>query len=369
MPWKKFKYGIFLAGVLIVLFEVIGHGFFALEQTKQRGIRQWVQNFSPYTLFKNKPNSFVMSRGVASHYPSNLSTDRYGFIHNGYSRIISDDDFTIFILGGSTVEGRGVSSNSKTIAAHLERILNNGKLTRHNKIKVINAGIVGFNSFLEFNLLFTRIAPEFQPDMVISLNGRNDWWYFIDYKARPNSHPYQEDIEREINSFINSNYYRIKMVLNSCLEYSIIYRMLTQLFVSPSELIEQSYSTTQIKECTLNYTNNLKLCKRLSNLKGFKYFAFLQPILTSSLKISFSTSEANRIKSFYGNRLNCEYYMGAVDRFYITSRKQLENCDWHHDISKIFLHNKEDMYYDSCHYNDAGGEIIAMKIASMIGDF
>ncbi len=365
--WKKRKYGIFLAGALIVLFEVIGHGFFPLERAEQKGIRQWVQNFSPYTLFKNKPNSFVMSRGVASRYPSNLSTDKYGFVHNGYSRVISDDDFTIFILGGSTVEGRGASSNSRTIAACLERILNDGKLTRHNKIKVINAGMVGFNSFLEFNLLFTRIAPGFKPDMVISLNGRNDWWYLVDGGWQPQSHPYQDDIEREINSFINSNYYRAKMVLGSCLEYSIIHRMLTRLLGSPPEPTKRSYGAS-IKEYALNYANNLKLCKRLSDLGGFTYFAFLQPALAPSLKASFSTHETNWTRRFYGSRLNWERHMGAADRFYAASRKQLENCDWHHDISKIFLHNKEGMYHDSCHYNDVGSEIIAMKIASMIRD-
>ena len=364
--WKKLKYGILLAGALVVLFEVMGRSLFFSERAEQ-GVGRWVQNFSPYTLFKNAPNSSVMSRGVASRYPSNLSTDRYGFIHNGYSRVISDDDFTIFIIGGSTVEGRGAGSNSQTIAAHLERILNNGKLTRHNKIKVINAGLVGFNSFLEFNLLFTRIAPGFKPDMVISLNGRNDWWYLVDGGWQPQSHPYQDDIEREINSFINSNYYRARMVLGSCLQYSIIHRTLTRLLDSPSPMpIERSYRSDQLKECAVNYANNLELCKRLSELEGFRYLAFLQPMLTPSLKASFSQHEADRTARFYGNRENWEYSTGAADKFYTASRTQLEDHDWHYDISRIFLHNKESMYYDSCHYNDAGSKMIAMKIASVI---
>ena len=55
-------------------------------------------------------------------YSNNLETDRYGFIHNGIDLEITNETYNIFVTGGSTVEGRGSSSNSNTIAANLEKI-------------------------------------------------------------------------------------------------------------------------------------------------------------------------------------------------------------------------------------------------------
>src|SRR5262245_34760877 len=43
------------------------------------------------------------------------TTDRYGFIHNGDPwREIKPTDFTVFIVGGSTVMGLGTSCNNHT---------------------------------------------------------------------------------------------------------------------------------------------------------------------------------------------------------------------------------------------------------------
>ena len=110
-------------------------------------------------------------------YPNNLETDRYGFIHNGIDLEITNETYNIFVTGGSTLEGCGSSSNSNTIAANLEKILNK-KVVRKN-VRVINVGFAGDDIYQELTKIFGHLIPNFKVDMVISISGRNDGHYPI----------------------------------------------------------------------------------------------------------------------------------------------------------------------------------------------
>ncbi len=114
------------------------------------------------------------------------TTDRYGFIHNGdKSRLISKDAFTIFILGGSTVAGHGASSNSQTIPAHLERLLQE----KCRNVQVINAGVAGYYSAKELLKISNEILF-FDPDIIVTFGGTNDFMlkYQEEYKGRKDAY-------------------------------------------------------------------------------------------------------------------------------------------------------------------------------------
>jgi len=108
-----------------------------------------------------------------------LSTDKLGFISNGDNlRDISDKPpgtYRIFILGGSTVAGFGLSSSSKSISAQLEDMLNASTASagtlRH--FQVINAGvIIGWYSAPETAFAMFELL-NYKPDMIISFDGWN----------------------------------------------------------------------------------------------------------------------------------------------------------------------------------------------------
>ena len=62
-----------------------------------------------------KPYTTYISKG----YDGEISTDRYGFIHNGdKDRLIKEG--AIFAFGGSTLAGIGSGPNEKTIPAIIE---------------------------------------------------------------------------------------------------------------------------------------------------------------------------------------------------------------------------------------------------------
>jgi hypothetical protein len=130
---------------------------------------------------------------MLSGYPADsLGVDRYGFVHNGYDSLIDQQDYLIFMLSGSTLKGRGSSSNETTISAYLENILNQKIETK--RIRVINVGHCEHSLWQQFCLLNGKILQNFKLDMIIDFDGRNDAYYAISYA----NHGY---IARSLSSF------------------------------------------------------------------------------------------------------------------------------------------------------------------------
>jgi lysophospholipase L1-like esterase len=71
----------------------------------------------------------------------------------------------IIVVGGSTAFGTGLQNDDETFAQHLEHLLN---------AEVINAAVVGHASGQELVYLLTELV-DLQPDLVITLNGWNDY--------------------------------------------------------------------------------------------------------------------------------------------------------------------------------------------------
>lgn len=112
--------------------------------------------------------------------PVGLYTDRYGFVHNGdVSRDLSvkrPGTVRIMLLGGSTAEGAdSTPGNTATIAAHLERQLRERFEDSGLEIQVINAAHSGYATTQNFLNASLYLIDEYRPDVLIDLEGRNDW--------------------------------------------------------------------------------------------------------------------------------------------------------------------------------------------------
>jgi len=116
----------------------------------------------------------------ANHEFSGLKIGRHGFVLNG------DKDpepfpeksaklVRIALLGGSSAAGATASGNDKTIAAGLERLLNE-KSDKEQTFQVLNFGMGGNYSYGEVTKLISEIAY-LQPDVIIMLDGFNDAHY------------------------------------------------------------------------------------------------------------------------------------------------------------------------------------------------
>ena len=85
---------------------------------------------------------------------------------------IIDDEFVIFIFGGSSTFGYGVGDNL-TVSAWLEYYLQ--EAFNVVKIRVYNFGRAGFSSFEEKILFTSLVEAGYIPDMAIFFDGLNDF--------------------------------------------------------------------------------------------------------------------------------------------------------------------------------------------------
>jgi hypothetical protein len=126
--------------------------------------------------------------------PSPNYVDTRGIRHNskGFRRSTEvalakpPNTYRIFLMGGSTAYGVGglwphiddrypVLKNSETIDAYLEQALSSALPGR--KVEVINAAIT--STWTHHNLIYlNQTILKYQPDMVLFLNGFNDYYHY-----------------------------------------------------------------------------------------------------------------------------------------------------------------------------------------------
>jgi lysophospholipase L1-like esterase len=134
--------------------------------------------FDPYKNILPTPN-YVDTRGVRHNSA--------GFRRSTEVSIAKPPGtFRIFLMGASTAYGLGgmwphiddrypVLKNTETIDAYLEQML--GEELPGTKVEVINAGIT--SSWTHHNLIYlNQTILKYQPDMVLFLDGFNDYYFY-----------------------------------------------------------------------------------------------------------------------------------------------------------------------------------------------
>ena len=384
----KFKKIVFIF-FFFIFFEIIGQSFFLIKN----GISFY--KHKELTFFSFAPKINILNLGLynpnevaeLSGYPSNLMTDRYGNIHNGFDKEIVNQNFNIFFVGGSTVEGRGSSSNQTTIPAYLEKIFNDdySSFFLDKKVHVINMGFSGDTSFQEQLRIFGIIMPNHKPDLIISLNGRNNAHNLIargtDYKINIDNLSFQYQL-KFINEFKKDC---IICALNFKLKsISIVYEKINRLFISlekkifienksnePKYLYDLDYENLSFKSSAQGFYSNIMTTNFYLNTFNVPYFSFLQPTLTNEFKKHITHQEKEFINKFKKNLSFYDYssenYYKSINKFYKEADKLLSNTDINYlNLSYLFKNINETTYWDTVHYNDLGNYKIASAIAEFI---
>lgn len=375
---KNILLGIIITITFFIVIEIIGNFvyFFTYKDFfwNRGDERRWLQ-FTLNYAYEYIPNSYIKFVGFSTN--NTLGVDINGFVHNGYNRKINENDYLIFILGGSSIEGRGSTSNSNTIAAYLERILNeNNPMQNKKHIRVVNAGCLGYTSYQQFNMLNGKILPNYNPKIIIELDGINDALNGISYADhgwKPNWYHYSDRITNDIRRIMHQG--PIKpiafLLVNSLKTYSTIACALDRLihgeFVSTKNYLfpqREKPSTKAIERMVETYLNNHILSHKVSRLNRIKYYAFLQPVLLKNKK-NFTEKDYQLAKKwsihFKGN-----FFDSSLEEFYTMVEDRIEKIPYFYDISSLFMDTKEQVYHDHVHYTDLGNLIIAKKIASII---
>jgi hypothetical protein len=213
----------------------------------------------------------------------------------------------IFFVGGSTVEGRGASSNKTTIPSNLERCLQ--KIDKD--YQVINAGFSGDTAFQEFLRLSTNIIPNYNTHAVISLSGRNDAHnsFILNDTWRENDNLYFKRMNYKINNLKEDCIFCA--INQKLLRISISYYSLNY-FIDRYFLSFQNYSKFErdmktendflmsdknISPAAKNFVESLNLSNFYLKNKKIEYFSFIQPTLDENLKL-LTEFEKNKKKIF-----------------------------------------------------------------------
>lgn len=307
------------------------------------------------------------------------ATDKYGFNLDGERHPLNleekaENEIRIFIVGGSTVQGRDLKNKFDPISARLERKLND-KFKNDNKIYyVINAGVSSFLSAQELSLIQNRIIYAFKPDAIVVLNGANDSFHRMGKNFYlSNSNPYQRYVSNNINRQSKSFFYFVDDYLSKNIS---TYFLLKKIIEKTSNIIffeeeerkfykDKSLSEAEAKE--YRYFYNTNILSKLSN-NNIPIINYLQPQMLSS---NYNTLNKNDKVIYDRFNLTNPNYFNEKNKFYklisnnIKKYNNLNSENYNfYDISNILSINDtgEPYYSDHVHYNHNSREIISERI-------
>ncbi|MCX5873687.1 MAG: SGNH/GDSL hydrolase family protein [Deltaproteobacteria bacterium] len=289
--------------------------------------------YDPFTQFRERP--FV------GKY---VNVDPRGFrpVKNQGPWVPSEAETNIFLFGGSTAFGYGVTDN-ETIASFLQEILNDSKPTR--LARVYNLGRCSYISSQELIFLEKLIQSGIVPDVAIFIDGLND---FAHYKGVPG-------FTKELTKFMDEG---------EIPEWKRIVKGLPVVrMFSKKEKYEESNSEIQrdsiIREIVKRYKTNNNLVKVICDKFTIKPLFVWQPTPVYKYDQSYN---------IFG-KFDYERFLPYVRVGYETIAKDYlagqfgENFLW---LAGMQEDLKEPLYVDAAHYSARMSKLIAEQIASAL---
>ena len=304
------------------------------------------------------------------NYPSDLKINDNGLVDTTNKENIINNNI-IVVIGGSTVEGRGASSNSTTIPSFLSSCLSE----RDSSYRVLNLGRAGLYSYTEFRLLTETFLSKFQPKIVIQLNGRNDFHYSLNNNASE-FFPHSDVKNYAEISYMDTHGVSFRQFLMDLIGDTHIFRAFKALSIKYGDNANNGtvYEMVDLPSSSKMYLRSLKAAqflksqtiatKAISDFWGAEYFHFLQPALSSGLK-SLSNDEEQSINEWMLKTNLGSKYFQELETFYDNAIAVLG--DQTTDLSSLFKKNGEqNLYVDTVHYNDLGNKLLGYEICKTV---
>ena len=170
----------------------------------------------------------------------------------------SKDTIDIFFFGGSTTFGFNVADNETIPSQFLQ--LYQSKYPNGRSVRVFNFGTPTYYSYQEL-MLFTKLLFEGQrPDIVIFVDGVNDFWFA---KASYYNQSYFSYILRQVFSqnLLTGGKFQFKDTAD-------------RMFKDPTDIPLQQYNDTLVN----HYFTNIRNANMMATMAGAKSFFFCQPV-------------------------------------------------------------------------------------------
>lgn len=342
----------------------------------------------------------VTQRYRPGQMQGHLQIGPHGFFHNGHddpllSRFPEKPEglFRIILLGGSSMAGNALrSANSQTIAAYLERRLNNDSGLRDRtglRFQVLNWGYSGAYSFTELVRFFSD-GIHVDPDMVMMLDGWNDTVQTrFEHRRMDMPHPLLNWGNLHYQYFDRMMGLRESLPGPAVLTYSqLLLRRLGLIDTAPerraavyrdnavfdfsSALLEQDPGFSEVM--LSNWSALAAWC--VVNDVGF--VAYLQPY-AGHLRSAAPPEEREDLESrfrlladIHGSEWAQEPYFAAMEDSFADYADGLPRLRRTFaggsarfvDLRGMFNQAPERIYLDQIHYNEYGNELLAERFAA-----
>ena len=316
-------------------------------------------------------------------------TDEYGFNLDGkrnFSKdltIKNESTFRIFLLGGSTVQGRNLTDRSDPISARLEKKLYQKFKNFGLNFEIINSGTTSFISSQELALIQYKILYSFKPDYIVILNGTNDSVIPLGNKHHlSNSHVYQRDFQKNITkSHKNFLFFFDDFLSKNISTYFLTKKLIEKttgifLFDAETRKFSQNEKTTKMIEGkTYRYLYNINLISKLAS-ESTSISVFFQPQMLPDNVKNLSINDQKIYKEFEAKNPN---YFENKQLFYEIVEREIKsfnslptsNKNKYFDLVDIsnLLDNSldaENYYSDHVHYTPVSREILTNTILKNI---
>ena len=252
----------------------------------------------------------------------------------------------VFVLGGSTVFGVGVSSK-QTISYFLQQLANQS----HRKLLVVNAGVTGYYSTQELIHLERNVLP-YHPALVISLTGRNDAFYGLHPNYTPDSIPYHGMMRQDLGALdpYYSSLETPRWRLHSMNWFAALLANKRFDWLKDFESARLSFHPAAIEV----FLRNQRAVHSLLQGLGVQHYLFLQPTINYPER-AFAPEERGMDQDGYVAPLQQAY-----KRLSIETEKSLDPA-WFKgpiDITK----QPGQLFIDNVHLSEAGARLTAQAI-------
>ncbi|MDG1432668.1 MAG: hypothetical protein P8Q41_01600 [Saprospiraceae bacterium] len=312
----------------------------------KKEFNQLETEYQPFIGWKRKPrkNQF-----------NNVDTNgnRVTFQQNPNSKKV------IRFFGGSTMWGALVD-DSNSIPSLFGRCIND--------YSIINTGETGFNSRQSLAHFSNLIIKNASPNIAIFYDGVNDVEILCRKENSILGHAREIQMREELTTVNSSKSYfkgkdgilRLsknflsKIFLNNTL--IVLGKINGRLFKKP---LPNPYCCQSDFERANAVANNLlntwKIAHQLAEANGIHFIAILQPNIYSG-----------KYKKSYSNLEHRETLGENFKNVYQILKEETVNYSWVYDFSEIFNDEMRPLYFDFCHLNEQGNEIVANQICEII---
>ena len=341
-------------------------------------------------------NVFKPYLGFSSVSYEEGGRDRYGFRLNDLNDIgrdlteITECEFRIFLLGGSTVDGRYLIGRKDMLSVRLENLLNE-ETKSGIRFSVINGGKGGYISIQSLMQHAFYIKYSLNPDFVIHFDGSNDFLNGSTYWPDGEFLGVESNMHRDTERlFLDANKSRklggaINLLFRRLADYSAVVFLIHKTVNDPILSNPNNVSDIQteisldewIEKHVRRYLFNIRMATQIADAQtGVAYF--FQPTLLpymmswlSSKEIAFLERGLDSSYTFHGYSRR-----EAKQQYYLRVREELQkmrnqlNSDYSvvKDLSGLFDNKSVDETYfgDHVHYLPLGREILAKEIHQTI---